>query len=82
MPRAAVTTASPGAESPRCDHRISYGTLVGRGVTIGMLSQSMANFYGVGRVIVDKTGLSGGFDMGRGPVRSIVIERVERPSPD
>jgi uncharacterized protein (TIGR03435 family) len=118
-----------GPDAPRCDYRIGYGTLVGRGVSIKSLSQSMANFYGVGRVIVDKTGLSGGFDMDmewapmtqfrqpgnldpppdfadravnnlptlfvalkeqlglalepdRGPVRSIVIERVERPSPD
>ena len=120
---------APGADTPRCDYRIGYGTLVGRGVTIRTLSLSMANFYGVGRVIVDKTGLTGGFDMDmewapmtqfrqpgnldpppdfadravnnlptlfvalkeqlglalepdRGPVRSIVIERVERPSPD
>jgi uncharacterized protein (TIGR03435 family) len=52
-----------GPDAPRCDYRIGYGTLVGRGVSIKSLSQSMANFYGVGRVIVDKTGLSGGFDM-------------------
>jgi uncharacterized protein (TIGR03435 family) len=119
----------PGAEPPRCDYRIGYGTLIGRGVTLKTLSTSMANFYGVGRLVVDRTGLAGGFDMDmewapmtqfrqpgnldpppdfadravnnlptlfvalreqlglalepdRGPVRSIVIEQVERPTPN
>jgi uncharacterized protein (TIGR03435 family) len=119
----------PGGEPPRCEYRIGYGTLTGRGVTVKTLSVSMANFYGIGRVVEDRTGLTGGFDMdmewapmtqfrqpgnldpppdfadrsvnalptifvalkeqlgltlepGRGPVRSIIIERVERPSPD
>jgi uncharacterized protein (TIGR03435 family) len=119
----------PGAEPVRCDYRIGYGTLTGRGVTIRSLSMSMANFYGIGRIVEDRTGLTGGFDMdmewapltqfrqpgnldpppdfadrsvnalptifvalkeqlglvlepGRGPVRSIVIERAERPTPD
>lgn len=119
----------PGPDAPRCDYRIGYGTLVGRGVTVKTLATSMANFYGVGRLVVDRTGLPGGFDMDmewapmtqfrqpgnldpppdfadravnnlptlfvalreqlglalepdRGPVRSIVIERVERPTPD
>jgi uncharacterized protein (TIGR03435 family) len=119
----------PGAEPPRRDYRIGYGTLIGRGVTLKTLSTSMANFYGVGRLVVDRTGLAGGFDMDmewapmtqfrqpgnldpppdfadravnnlptlfvalreqlglaldpdRGPVRSIVIEHVERPTPN
>ena len=119
----------PGAEPPRCEYRIGYGTLIGRGVTLKTLSTSMANFYGVGRLVVDRTGLAGGFDMDmewapmtqfrqpgnldpppdfadravnnlptlfvalreqlglalepdRGPVRSIVIEHVERPTPN
>jgi uncharacterized protein (TIGR03435 family) len=119
----------PGSEPARCDYRIGYGTLIGRGVTLKSLSASMANFYGIGRIVEDRTGLTGGFDMdmewapltqfrqpgnldpppdfadrsvnalptifvalkeqlglalepGRGPTRSIVIERVERPSPD
>jgi uncharacterized protein (TIGR03435 family) len=109
--------------------RIGYGTLIGRSVTLKTLSTSMANFYGVGRLVVDRTGLAGGFDMDmewapmtqfrqprnldpppdfadravnnlpilsvalreqlglalepdRGPVRSIVIEHVERPTPN
>ena len=128
-PGSAPPPPPPGAEPVRCDYRIGYGTLTGRGVTIKSLSVSMANFYGIGRIIEDRTGLTGGFDMdmewapltqfrqpgnldpppdfadrpvnalptifvalreqlglalepGRGQVRSIVIERAERPAPD
>jgi len=128
-PGSAPPPPPPGAEPVRCDYRIGYGTLTGRGVTIKSLSASMANFYGIGRLVEDRTGLTGGFDMdmewapltqfrqpgnldpppdfadrpvnalptifvalreqlglalepGRGPVRSIVIERAERPTPD
>ena len=128
-PGSAPPPPPPGAEPVRCDYRIGYGTLTGRGVTIKSLSASMANFYGIGRLVEDRTGLTGGFDMdmewapltqfrqpgnldpppdfadrpvnalptifvalreqlgltlepGRGPVRSIVIERAERPAPD
>jgi len=112
-----------------CASRIGYGTLTGRGMPIEQLALSMANFYGIGRVVVDRTGLTGMFDMDmewapmtqfrqpgnldpppdfadravnnlptlfvalreqlglalepdRGPVRSILIEHVERPTPD
>jgi uncharacterized protein (TIGR03435 family) len=112
-----------------CASSIGYGTLVGRAMPMEQLALSMANFYGIGRVVVDRTGLAGRFDMdmewapltqfrqpgnldppadfadrsvnalptifvalreqlgltlepGRGPVRSIVIERAERPTPD
>jgi len=128
-PGSAPPPPPPGAEPPRCDYRIGYGTLTGRGVTIKSLSVSIANFYGIGRLVEDRTGLTGGFDMdmewapltqfrqpgnldpppdfadrpvnalptifvalreqlglalepGRGQVRSIVIERTERPAPD
>jgi uncharacterized protein (TIGR03435 family) len=128
-PGSAPPPPPPGAEPVRCDYRIGYGTLTGRGVTIKLLSASMANFYGIGRLVEDRTGLAGAFDMdmewapltqfrqpgnldpppdfaersvnalptifvalkeqlglaleaGRGPVRAIVIERAERPSPD
>jgi uncharacterized protein (TIGR03435 family) len=128
-PGAAPPPPPPGAEPVRCDYRIGYGTLTGRGVTIKSLSASMANFYGIGRLVEDRTGLTGGFDMDmewapltqfrqpgnldpppdaadrpvnalptifvalreqlglalesqRGPVRSIAIERAERPLPD
>ena len=53
----------PGTEPVRCEYRIGYGTLTGRGVTIKSLSASMANFYGIGRLVEDRTGLTGGFDM-------------------
>ncbi|HET9268718.1 MAG TPA: TIGR03435 family protein [Vicinamibacterales bacterium] len=127
----------PGGPSPppdperqkNCSSRIGYGTLTGRGMTVEQLAMSMANFYGIGRIVVDRTGLTGMFDMDmewapmtqfrqpgnldpppdfadravnnlptlfvalreqlglalepdHGPVRSIVIERVERPTPD
>jgi uncharacterized protein (TIGR03435 family) len=136
--RASFTCPQPGAAAPppadaeklkECVYRIGYGTLTARGITIRQLTMSMANFYGVGRLVVDRTGLTGGFDMDmewaplvqfrqpgnldpppdaadrqvnsgptifvalreqlglvlesqRGPVPSIVIERVERPTPD
>lgn len=136
--RSTYPCLEPGASPPpvpdperqkNCNYRIGYGTLVARGVPIAQLALSMANFYGVGRLVVDKTGLTGNFDMdmewapltqfrqpgnldpppdfadravntqstlfvalkeqlglalepGRGQVRALVIERVERPSPD
>ncbi len=112
----------------RCDYRIGYGTLTGRGVTIKSLSASMANFYGIGRIVDDRTGparstwtwrgrrsrsfaslatstrrpdfaerpvnalptifvalkeqLGLVLEPGRGLVRSLVVERAERPTPD
>jgi uncharacterized protein (TIGR03435 family) len=112
-----------------CRSSIGYGTLTGRGMPIEQLALSIANFYGIGRIVQDRTGLTGTFDMdmewapltqfrqpgnldppadfadrsvnalptifvalkeqlglvlepGRGPVRSIVIERADRPAPD
>lgn len=77
---------------------------------------SLANFYGIGRLVIDRAGLQGGFDMdmewaplvrfrqpgnldppadvalreqlglsldaARGPVRTLVVERAERPASD
>jgi uncharacterized protein (TIGR03435 family) len=135
--RAAYPCPEPGGPPPppdpelmkNCSSRIGYGTLTGRGMPMEQLALSMANFYGIGRVVVDRTGLTGRFDMDmewapltqfrqpgnldpppdfadravnnlptlfvalreqlglalepdRGPVRSIVIERAERPTPD
>jgi len=112
-----------------CSARVGYGTLTARGIPMEQLAQSIANFYGIGRLVVDRTDLTGRFDMdmewapmtqfrqpgnldpppdfadravnnlptlfvalkeqlglalepGRGPVRAIVIDRVERPTPD
>jgi uncharacterized protein (TIGR03435 family) len=135
--RSTYPCPAPGAPPPapdperqkNCNSSIGYGTLTARGMPVGQLALSMANFYGVGRVVVDKTGLAGNFDMdmewapltqfrqpgnldpppdfadravntlptlfvalkeqlglalepARGPSRALVIERVERPSPD
>ena len=136
--RSTYPCPEPGAGPPpppdperqkNCSSSIGYGTLVARGIPIEQLALSMANFYGIGRLVVDRTGLTGRFDMdmewapltqfrqpgnldpppdfadrsvnalptifvalkeqlglalepGRGPVRSFVIERVERPTPD
>jgi uncharacterized protein (TIGR03435 family) len=129
-PQAGGPPPPPDPERQKnCASRIGYGTLTARGMPIEQLALSMANFYGIGRIVVDRTGLTGMFDMDmewapmtqfrqpgnldpppdfadravnnlptlfvalreqlglalepdRGPVRSIVIERVERPSPD
>jgi len=136
--RSTYPCPEPGAGPPpppdpertkNCTSNIGYGTLTARGIPIEQLALSMGNFYGIGRLVVDRTGLSGRFDMdmewapltqfrqpgnldpppdfaersvnalptifvalkeqlglalepGRGPVRAIVIDRVERPSPD
>jgi uncharacterized protein (TIGR03435 family) len=50
----------PGAG---CDFKINPGTLTARGLTTDRLAFSMANFSGLGRLIVDRTGLTGGYDM-------------------
>ncbi|HEV8397322.1 MAG TPA: TIGR03435 family protein [Vicinamibacterales bacterium] len=136
--RSTYPCPDPGAGPPpppdperqkNCSSSIGYGTLTGRGMPIEQLALSMANFYGIGRLVVDRTGLAGRFDMdmewapltqfrqpgnldpppdfadravnnlptlfvalkeqlglalepARGPVRSIVIERADRPTPD
>jgi uncharacterized protein (TIGR03435 family) len=129
-----VLCPDPGSPAPppppgtRCEYRVGYGTMTGRGVTINLLAGSIASFYGVGRLVMDQTGLKGGFDVdmewapmtqfrqpgnldpppdsdramntlptlfaalkeqlglalepARAPVRSFVVERAERPSPD
>jgi len=125
-----VPTGPPDPEwLKNCTSRIGYGTLTARGIPMEQLAVSIANFYGIGRLVVDRTGLTGRFDMdmewapmtqfrqpgnldppadfadravnnlptlfvalkeqlglqlepARGPVPSIIIEQVERPSPD
>jgi uncharacterized protein (TIGR03435 family) len=52
--------ACPG---PGCEFNLRPGVLAARGLTTGRLAFSMANFSGVGRIIVDRTGLTGGYDM-------------------
>lgn len=55
---------SPDPERQKnCMASIGYGTLTGRGMPMEQLALSIANFYGIGRLVVDRTGLSGRFDM-------------------
>jgi uncharacterized protein (TIGR03435 family) len=119
----------PGAARNNCVFRVGYGELTGRGVSMPTLAYSIQNFYGIGRLVVDRTGLVGGYDMdmewapltqfrqpgnldppsdaadrpvnsgptifialkdqlglsldsSRGPVPTVVIERIEKPTPD
>ena len=103
--------------------------MTAREIPMEQLARSIGNFYGIGRLVLDRTGLNENFDMdmawapmtnlrqpgnldpppdfadravnslptlfvalkeqlglelqpARGPMPSIIIERVERPSPD
>ena len=58
MRKSSLTCPGPG-----CDFKINPGTLTARGLTTDRLAFSMANFSGLGRLIVDRTGLTGGYDM-------------------
>ena len=58
MRKSSLTCPGPG-----CDFKISPGTLTARGLTTDRLAFSMANFSGLGRLIVDRTGLTGGYDL-------------------
>ena len=53
----------PGAVPNNCVFRVGYGVLTGRGVPMPTLAYSIQNFYGIGRLVVDRTGLTGGYDM-------------------
>jgi uncharacterized protein (TIGR03435 family) len=68
--RSTYPCPEPGAPPPpdperqkNCMSSIGYGTLIARGIPIEQLALSMANFYGIGRLVVDRTGLTGRFDM-------------------
>ncbi|HET9830352.1 MAG TPA: TIGR03435 family protein [Vicinamibacterales bacterium] len=54
------TLTCPG---PGCDFKLNPGALTARGLTTDRLAFSMANFSGLGRLIVDRTGLTGGYDI-------------------
>ncbi len=59
MRKSSLTCPGPG-----CDFKINPGaSLSARGLTMGRLAFSMANFPSIGRIIVDRTGLAGGYDM-------------------
>jgi uncharacterized protein (TIGR03435 family) len=117
----------PDADRDKCVFNVGYGVLTGRGVPMATLAYSVQNFYGIGRLVVDQTRLTGGYDMdmewapltqfrqpgnldpppdaadrpvnagptifvalkdqlglsldaSRGPVPTVVIERLEKPS--
>jgi uncharacterized protein (TIGR03435 family) len=55
-------TAAPG-EMPPCSTRITNGRLTGRGGPIDRIVRTFAGLQGVERIIVDKTGLTGSFDV-------------------
>lgn len=61
------TPATPPATSPTqgarptCGMRISGATLIAGGATLAQLASNLSN--AVGRTVVDKTGLAGGYDM-------------------
>jgi uncharacterized protein (TIGR03435 family) len=69
--RSETTCPLPDPSSPppsaafagQCVYTVGYGVLKGRGTPIARLALSLANFYGIGRLVVDRTGLTGGFDM-------------------
>jgi uncharacterized protein (TIGR03435 family) len=91
-----------------CVTRYSAGSIVAGGASLAELADRLALY--VGRVVVDQTGLAGGFDLDlewtpdqtngpslftamqeqlglklestRGPVEVLVIDSVERPTPD
>jgi uncharacterized protein (TIGR03435 family) len=56
--------SSLNCPGPGCEFKINPGgTLSARGVTTDIVAFSMANFADVRRLIVDRTGLTGGYDM-------------------
>lgn len=67
--RGTFTCPEPGAPPPpsapgnQCLYNVGYGVLTARGIPISRLALSLANFYGIGRLVVDRTGLTGSFDM-------------------
>jgi len=73
LKRSSLRCPAPGEGPPppseaealrqQCVYRVGYGVLTGRGVTLSQLAYSIANFYGIGRLVVDRTGLAGGYDM-------------------
>jgi len=55
--------APPPEQMAQCVYNIGYGVLKARGVPVQTLAYSIPNFYGIGRSVVDRTGLTGGYDM-------------------
>jgi uncharacterized protein (TIGR03435 family) len=57
--RAAASAGGDG--EVRLQHRLRRAE--SRGVPVQTLACSIPNFYGIGRMVVDRTGLTGGYDM-------------------
>ena len=56
-------TPMPDADRDKCVFNVGYGVLTARGVSMPTLAYTLQNFYGIGRLVVDRTGLKGGYDM-------------------
>jgi uncharacterized protein (TIGR03435 family) len=118
---AALALKDQSRPPARCDVEVSSTQLVGRGLTPIQIATAMSRVTGVGRAVVDRTGLTGTFDINlrftpeppagvnnqsvassdapslftalqeqlglklepsRSPVEVLVIDSVERPTPD
>jgi uncharacterized protein (TIGR03435 family) len=55
----AAAPPAPG-QVPRCGFMVGFGNLKARGSTLAALASSLSTF--AGRIVVDRTGLPGGFD--------------------
>ncbi len=102
---------APGTVTPNCGTRANAGKVTGTGIRMETFARNLSG--GAGRHIVDKTGLSGSYDLEleftpdqspdttgpslftamqeqlglkldsqRAPIEVLVIDRVERPTPD
>ena len=74
MARGGPPPTTPPGQMPPCSTRISGGTLTGRGGAIAQIARTFAGLPSIGRLVVDKTGLTGSFD--------IDLEWTENPSAD
>ena len=63
MGRGGPPPAVAAGQMPPCGTRISDGHLSGRGGDMTQMARTFASFPGVGRLVVDKTGLTGSFDI-------------------
>jgi uncharacterized protein (TIGR03435 family) len=63
MARGGPPPPVPAGQMPPCGTRISDGHMSGRGGDIAQIARTLAGFPGVGRIVVEKTGLTGSFDI-------------------
>jgi uncharacterized protein (TIGR03435 family) len=60
-PVTAPAAPPPPGQMPRCGFMLGFGNLKARGSTLAALASSLSTF--AGRIVVDQTGLAGGFDV-------------------